>query len=72
MEIAVCGTKVYYELSGAGEKKILLLHGWGCETKLMRPVAEQLTGAQTLVIDFPGHVFSFVAGNNLRCQVNLV
>lgn len=55
MEIAVCGTKVYYELSGEGEKKILLLHGWGCETKLMRPVAEQLTGAQTLVIDFPGH-----------------
>ena len=55
MEIAVCGTKVYYELSGAGEMKILLLHGWGCETKLMRPVAEQLQGAQTLVIDFPGH-----------------
>lgn len=50
------GTEVYYELAGSGESKVLLLHGWGCDTTLMKPVADLLADRhRTLVIDFPGH-----------------
>ena len=46
---------MYYEQQGAG-KPILLLHGWGCDSSFMRPVATRLSDRfQTLCLDFPGH-----------------
>ena len=55
MEIQAKGATVYYEMQGNGPKKVLLLHGWGCSTNLMKPVADGLSGTATVLsIDFPG------------------
>lgn len=56
MEIQACGTKIHYELSGSGSKRVVLLHGWGCDTTLMKPVADFLSQDMTVLsIDFPAH-----------------
>ena len=56
MKEMINGTEIHYEISGKGESKILLLHGWGCDMNLMRPVSDALIqNHQTLMIDFPGH-----------------
>lgn len=56
MEIQSRGVKIHYELSGSGNKRVVLLHGWGCEVKLMKPVADFLAQDMTvLTIDFPAH-----------------
>ena len=50
------GTEVCYRTEGEGKNKVLLLHGWGCDMKLMQPVADALkTDHQVLAVDFPGH-----------------
>ncbi len=47
---------MHYELTGRGEKRLLLLHGWGCSSVTMRPLARELEkSAQVLSVDFPGH-----------------
>lgn len=52
----ICGTEVSYTLQGSGDGKLLLLHGWGCEGKMMQPVANAFTDRfQVLIPDFPGH-----------------
>ncbi|MGI6150681.1 MAG: alpha/beta fold hydrolase [Christensenellales bacterium] len=49
------GIRVHYEISGEGVP-VLLLHGWGCSTKTMEPVANFLSnGYKAISIDFPGH-----------------
>lgn len=56
MEIQSRGVNIHYELSGSGKKRVVLLHGWGCEIKLMKPVADFLSQDMTvLTIDFPAH-----------------
>lgn len=56
MEAEINGVRLYYELAGNGEKRIVLLHGWGCDGTLMAPVAKALTsGARVLTVDFPAH-----------------
>lgn len=56
MEIQSRGVNIHYELSGSGNKRVVLLHGWGCEVKLMKPVADFLAQDMTvLTIDFPAH-----------------
>lgn len=56
MEIQACGTKIHYELNGNGSKRVVLLHGWGCDTTLMKPVADFLSQDMTVLsIDFPAH-----------------
>ena len=56
MEAEVNGVRLHYELAGNGEKRIVLLHGWGCDGSLMAPVARALTGdAWVLTVDFPAH-----------------
>ena len=35
----VHGVDVFYTEGGNGETKVLLLHGWGCDHKMMQPVA---------------------------------
>ena len=50
------GVKVSYDLEGTGPGKVLLLHGWGCDGRLMKPAADALNDCfRTLVPDFPGH-----------------
>ena len=60
MDVSVCGTHVHCESDGDNNApKILLLHGWGCDISVMRPVAEQLSSRfHILSIDFPGHGLS--------------
>ena len=41
MEAEVNGVRLHYELAGNGEKRIVLLHGWGCYGSLMAPVARE-------------------------------
>ena len=48
--------EINYSLCGSGGKKLLLLHGWGCDGSLMQPVADGLADQFTILIpDFPGH-----------------
>ena len=43
MVATCCGADVYYERTGSGKKRVVLLHGWGCSTELMRPVEQALS-----------------------------
>ncbi len=50
------GVTIHYETSGEQGSRVLLLHGWGCDISLMRPVADALKPHhQVMMIDFPGH-----------------
>ena len=56
MEMLAGGVTVHYELAGSGSKRVVLLHGWGCHTGLMKPVADFLSRDMTVLsIDFPAH-----------------
>lgn len=56
MKTIINGTEIHYDISGEGRAKVLLLHGWGCDMKMMQPVADALAkDHMTLLIDFPGH-----------------
>ena len=56
MELQAHGAKIHYELTGKGSRRVALLHGWGCDTSLMKPVADALgPDMRVLSIDFPGH-----------------
>lgn len=56
MEQQVCGVNIHYELAGNGEKRVVLLHGWGCDVKLMKPLSDFLSRDMTVLsVDFPGH-----------------
>ncbi len=51
------GARINYEISGPeGAPRVVLLHGWGCNTGMMKPVADALKADhRVLVPDFPGH-----------------
>lgn len=56
MEMQISGVNMHYELLGSGEKKAVLLHGWGCSTELMKAAASALSPDMTvLLVDFPAH-----------------
>ena len=56
MDMRISGVDMHYELYGAGEKRVVLLHGWGCSGELMRAVGEHLAKDMTvLAVDFPAH-----------------
>lgn len=56
MEIRAKGAVFHYELTGQGSQRVVLLHGWGCDSTLMKPVADALCkDMQVLSLDFPGH-----------------
>ena len=56
MEMLAGGVTIHYELAGSGSKRVVLLHGWGCDTSLMKPVADFLSRDMTVLsIDFPAH-----------------
>ena len=51
-----CGVDIYYEQYGDTGPDILLLHGWGCDVSLWKPVIDRLSGAfHVTALDFPGH-----------------
>lgn len=50
------GANIYYEQHGAGERNVLLLHGWGCSTELFANVTRDLAQhMRVTVLDFAGH-----------------
>ena len=56
MKEIINNTLVHYRLEGSGQNKVVLLHGWGCDMKLMEPVSAALVQThQVLLVDFPGH-----------------
>ena len=56
MKEIINGTEIHYRTAGNGGSRVLLLHGWGCDMKLMQPVADALEKEhQILLVDFPGH-----------------
>ena len=56
MKAIINGTEINYRISGNGESCVLLLHGWGCDMKMMQPVANALEkNHRVMLIDFPGH-----------------
>ena len=56
MNMQISGVNMHYELYGSGEKRVVLLHGWGCSGELMRNVGEYLAKDMTvLAVDFPAH-----------------
>ena len=56
MEMHISGVNIHYELAGSGAKRVVLLHGWGCSTELMKPVADELSADMTVLsVDFPAH-----------------
>lgn len=56
MNMQISGVNMHYEIAGSGEKRVVLLHGWGCSTKLMKPVADHLAQDMTVMsVDFPAH-----------------
>ena len=56
MKEIIQGTEIHYRIKGQGENKVLLLHGWGCDMKMMQPVCDALAqDHQIMMIDFPGH-----------------
>ena len=56
MEMHISGVNMHYEIAGNGAKRVVLLHGWGCSTELMKPVADALSADMTVLsVDFPAH-----------------
>jgi len=56
MEMHLSGVNMHYEISGSGARRVVLLHGWGCSTELMKPVADALSADMTVLsVDFPAH-----------------
>lgn len=53
MEMTLQGVRVHYEIGGHGERKVVLLHGWGCSEKLMAGISDALTPDMTVLrVDF--------------------
>lgn len=56
MNMQISGVNMHYEIYGSGEKRVVLLHGWGCSGELMKSVGEHLAKDMTvLAVDFPAH-----------------
>ena len=52
---------VFRERLGESGSPVLLLHGWGCDSSTMRPIAERIADQHTVLIpDMPGHGFDVV------------
>ncbi|MDR1599883.1 MAG: alpha/beta hydrolase [Oscillospiraceae bacterium] len=56
MFVETRGVSVYYEQSGLQGPNVLLLHGWGCDVTLWRPIIERLSPyCRVTALDLPGH-----------------
>ncbi len=55
MEVKLKDVNIYYEKSGAKDRSVILLHGWGQNTEMMKPIADHLSAFFTVYnLDFPG------------------
>lgn len=55
MEVNINNVNVYFEKTGDKERSVILLHGWGQNTIMMKPIADHLSEYFTVYnIDFPG------------------
>lgn len=55
MKVMINDVNVYYEVSGNKKRSVILLHGWGQNTIMMKPIADHLEKDFTVYnIDFPG------------------
>ena len=55
MEKVINGVKVNYILYGEGEYTLVLLHGWGQNIEMMKPIGDKLFKEyKILIIDLPG------------------
>lgn len=56
MNMHLSGVNIHYNIYGSGNKRVVLLHGWGCTGDLMKAVGEHLAKNMTvLAVDFPAH-----------------
>ena len=56
MNKEINGVNLSFSQYGCGRGKVLLLHGWGGDSSLMKPVADALQSSfQVLIPDLPGH-----------------
>lgn len=54
MKITINNQTVHYQVGGTG-KPLLLLHGWGCDVKIFKPLLPYFEAHfQTYRLDFPG------------------
>jgi len=59
MQKKVNNIDVNYELYGEGNDTIVLLHGWGQNIEMMKPIGDKMQfNHQILIIDLPGHGLS--------------
>ena len=50
------GVNIHFETDGNDGSRVLLLHGWGCDLSMMRPVGDALKSEhRVMMIDFPAH-----------------
>lgn len=55
----VLGARVRYEVFGEGEKKLVLLHGWGGNVDSFLPLIRDFQGEYCILVpEFPGHGLS--------------
>ena len=55
MEEIIKSVKVNYELYGNGDKTIVLLHGWGQNIEMMKPIGDNFSkNYKVLIPDLPG------------------
>ena len=59
MKKNVKNINVNYELYGEGKDTIVLLHGWGQNIQMMKPIGDKMQfNHQILIVDLPGHGLS--------------
>ncbi len=50
------GKKIYYEVSGAGPKSLILIHGWACDHSFFEGQWKELSkDHRVIALDLPGH-----------------
>ena len=56
VEKLIKNVNVNYELYGEGNDTVVLLHGWGQNIQMMKPIGDKLCfNHQILIVDLPGH-----------------
>ena len=56
MKKTIKNVNVNYELYGEGKDTLVLLHGWGQNIQMMKPIGDKMQfNHQILIVDLPGH-----------------
>ena len=59
MNKTIKNVNVNYELYGEGKDTLVLLHGWGQNIEMMKPIGDKMSfNHQILIVDLPGHGLS--------------